>query len=107
MQITSDPDGGAAGIWRGLAVDPENLCALYDRERDYPYPSSVEQGIVRSLGGVVYGSYTARCFVSTAENNIKHTVAASEALDSGLCTANCHAKGVRPRPGQPHTCLPA
>ena len=70
MQITSDPGGGAVGIWRGLAVVPENLCALYDRERDYPYPSSVEQGLVRSLGGVVYGFYTARSFGSTAEINI-------------------------------------
>lgn len=86
MQITPDPGGDAAGTWRGLTVAPENRCAPYDRG-DYPHPQSVEQDIVRSLGGVVYGPYTGRCFGSTSETDIEHIVATSEAHDSGLCTA--------------------
>ena len=87
MQITPDPGGGANGTWRGLTVAPEHRCAPYNRARDYPYPQSVEQDIVRSLGGVVYGPYTARCFGSTSETEIEHIVATSEAHDSGLCAA--------------------
>ena len=34
-----------AETWRGLAVAPEHRCARYDRA-DYPYPPSIEAGIV-------------------------------------------------------------
>ena len=70
--------------WRGLTAAPEHRCAPYDKERDYPYPQSVEQEIARQLG-TVYGPYTGTCFGSTRETDNEHIVAASEAHDSGLC----------------------
>ena len=70
--------------WRGLVVAPENRCSPYDRKRDYPYPQSIEQDIVRGLGRV-YGPYTDTCFASARETDIEHIVATSEAHDSGLC----------------------
>ena len=76
--------GVSAETWRGLTVAPEHRCASYDKKRDYPYPQSVEQDIVRELGAV-YGPYTGTCFASTKETDIEHIVAASEAHDSGLC----------------------
>ena len=76
-----------AETWRELTVAPEHRCAPYDRKRDYPYPQSVEQDIVRQLGAV-YGPYTGRCFGSTKETDIEHIVATSEAHDSGLCAAD-------------------
>ena len=79
-------DAPSAETWRGLTVAPEHRCAPYDNKRDYPYPPSVEHDIVRGLG-VVYGPYTGTCFASTAETDIEHVVAASEAHDSGLCAA--------------------
>ena len=75
--------GASAETWRGLTVAPESRCSPYDKKRDYPYPQSVERDIVRELG-VVYGPYTGTCFASTAETDIEHIVAASEAHDSGL-----------------------
>ena len=73
--------------WRGLAVAPERRCAPYER-RDYPYPQSVEVGIVASMGGRIYGPYTGRYFSSTRQTDIEHVVAVSEAHDSGLCAAD-------------------
>ena len=73
-----------AETWRGLVVAPEHRCSPYDRKRDYPYPQSIEQDIVRGLGRV-YGPYTDTCFVSTRQTDIEHIVAISEAHDSGLC----------------------
>lgn len=70
--------------WRGLVVAPEHRCSPYNRKRDYPYPQSIEQAIVRRLGGV-YGAYTDTCFGSARETDIEHIVATSEAHDSGLC----------------------
>jgi len=72
------------GTWRGLVVAPEHRCSPYDKERDYPYPQSIEQAIVRRLGGV-YGPYTDTCFATARETDIEHIVATSEAHDSGLC----------------------
>ena len=72
---------------RGLRVAPEHRCAEYDKKRDYPYPQSVEQNIVRALGGI-YGPYTGTCFDSTRQTDIEHVVATSEAHDSGLCAAD-------------------
>ena len=40
----------SAETWRGLTVAPEHRCSPYDRKRDYPYPQSIEQDIVRELG---------------------------------------------------------
>ena len=77
----------SAETWRGLAVAPEHRCSPYDKKRDYPYPQSVEQEIVRQLGGV-YGPYTGTCFSSTNQTDIEHMVATSEAHDSGLCAAD-------------------
>ena len=62
-------------------------CSAYDKKRDYPYPPSVEDDIVRELGAV-YGPYTGTCFASTRDTDIEHIVAASEAHDSGLCAAD-------------------
>ena len=76
-----------AETWRGLTVAPEHRCSAYDRKRDYPYPQSVEQDIVRGLGAV-YGPYTGTCFGSRKETDIEHIVATSEAHDSGLCGAD-------------------
>ena len=72
--------------WRGLVVASEDRCSPYDAD-DYPYPQSVEDGIVRELGGV-YGPYTGRWFASKFETDIEHMVARSEAHDSGLCAAD-------------------
>ena len=79
--------------WRGLVIAPENRCSPYDRKRDYPYPQSIEQSIVRRLGRV-YGPYTDTCFASTRQTDIEHIVATSEAHDSGLCASD---RGVRAR----------
>ena len=73
-----------AETWRGLAVAPEHRCSAYDRKRDYVYPPSVEHDIVLELGAV-YGPYTGTCFATTAETDIEHVIATSEAHDSGLC----------------------
>ena len=73
-----------AETWRDLTVAPEERCAVYDRQRDYRYPPSIEHEIVRRLGAV-YGPYTGTCFASTSETDIEHIVATSEAHDSGLC----------------------
>ena len=73
--------------WRGLAVAAEHRCTPYAR-RDYPYPQSVEAGIVASMGGRVYGPYTGRYFVSMRQTDIEHIVAFTEAHDSGLCAAD-------------------
>ena len=77
----------SAESWRGLTVAPEHRCSPYERKRDYPYPQSIEQNIVRELGAV-YGPYTGTCFGSTGDTDIEHIVATSEAHDSGLCAAD-------------------
>ena len=75
------------GTWRGLVVAPEDRCSTYDAD-DYRYPQSVEQEIVDSMGGIVYGPYTGSWFDSTSDTDIEHIVARSEAHDSGLCAAD-------------------
>ena len=84
-------DGASAETWRGLTVAPEHRCTPYDKRRDYPYPQSVENDIVRALGAV-YGPYTGTCFASAKETDIEHIVAASEAHDSGLCAADAETQ---------------
>ena len=73
--------------WDGLVVSPEERCSTYDPD-DYPYPQSVEQQIVDSMGGIIYGPYTGMWFGSTSETDIEHIVARSEAHDSGLCATD-------------------
>ena len=46
---------------------------------------------MRALGAV-YGPYTGTCFSSTAETDIEHIVAASEAHDSGLFARDAATK---------------
>lgn len=72
--------------WQGLVVEPENRCAPYDK-KDYPYSQSVEDDIVESMSGRVYGPYTGSYFDSDTKTDIEHMVATSEAHDSGLCSA--------------------
>lgn len=81
----------SAETWLGLTIAPEHRCTPYERKRDYPYPQSIEQDIVRGLGAV-YGPYTGTCFGSTGESDIEHIVATSEAHDSGLCAADRETK---------------
>ena len=69
--------------WNGLVIAPEARCSPYDSD-DYRYSQSVEDRIIRSLGGI-YGPYTGRWFGSKRETDIEHIVARSEAHDSGLC----------------------
>ncbi len=71
---------------RALTVASEDRCAPYD-SRDYPYPASVERQVVSRMGGRVYGPYSGRHFATTADTDIEHIVARSEAHDSGLCAA--------------------
>ena len=79
-------DAAAPDRWLGLAIAPEHRCSPYD-QTDYRYPQSVEAEIVASMGGRVYGPYTGRFFLSMKETDVEHTVAVSEAHDSGLCAA--------------------
>ncbi len=78
-------------IWRGLVVAPEYRCSPYDSDA-YRYSQSVEQQIVASMGGIVYGPYTGRWFDSTSDTDIEHIVARSEAHDSGLCAVDAATK---------------
>ena len=68
-------------------MSAENRCAPYDAD-NYPYAQSVEPQIVAQQGGNIYGPYTGTWFASTAETDIEHIVARSEAHDSGLCAAD-------------------
>lgn len=76
--------------WRGLTVAPEERCSPYNAD-DYRYPQSVEDDIVRKLGGVI-SPYTCESFISTRETDIEHIVARSEAHDSGLCRADANTR---------------
>ena len=86
MTAAPEPPPPASTMWRGLTVAPEERCSPYDAD-DYRYPQSVENDIVRELGGV-YSPYTCESFDSTGETDIEHIVARSEAHDSGLCGAD-------------------
>lgn len=71
-----------------LTVGPENRCSTYDKSEQYPYPQNVEDAVVASMGGVVYGPYSGRYFDNDRQTDIEHIVAASEGHDSGLCAAS-------------------
>ncbi|BCL74138.1 hypothetical protein TUMSATVNIG1_61220 (plasmid) [Vibrio nigripulchritudo] len=78
--------------WRGLKLKEENRCSPYNKKLQYPYPQSVEDAIVASMGGRVYGPYTGKYFKSDRETDIEHIVATSEAHDSGLCAASAEKR---------------
>jgi len=78
----------AADTWRGLKISPEDRCAYYDKEKQYPYPQTIESRIVTKQGGRIYGPYSGRTFASIDETDIEHIIATSEAHDSGLCAAD-------------------
>ena len=80
---TPAPAQAQDATWNGLVIAPEARCSPYDSD-DYRYSQSVEDRIIRSLGGV-YGPYTGRWFGSKRETDIEHIVAQSEAHDSSLC----------------------
>lgn len=80
----------SAETYRGITVAPERRCAPYDRS-EYPYPQSIEQRIVASIGAI-YGPYSGTCFATTRQTDIEHIVATSEAHDSGLCAAGARVK---------------
>jgi hypothetical protein len=82
----------AEEYWRGLVVSDENRCSPYDKKSQYPYPQSVEDDVIVSLGGRIYGPYTGRYFDSDRETDIEHIVAASEGHDSGLCSATAEKR---------------
>jgi len=67
------PPPAPATRGRGLTVAPEERCAPYDAD-DYRYPQSVENDIVRDLGGI-YSPYTCEAFDSIRETDIEHIVA--------------------------------
>ncbi len=79
-----------AELWRGLTVEEEYRCAPYDK-KDYPYPQSIEDEIVESLGAV-YGAYSGVYFENDTMTDIEHLVATSEAHDSGLCAMSDNVK---------------
>ena len=68
-------------------MSAEHRCAPYAAD-NYRYAQSVEPQIVAQQGGNIYGPYTGTWFASTAETDIEHIVARSEAHDSGLCAAD-------------------
>ena len=76
-----------AQTWRGIPVAPESRCSPYDSS-DYRYSQSVEDGIIRELGGKIQSPYTDQCFGSKRDTDIEHIVARSEAHDSGMCSAS-------------------
>ena len=90
-QTTTSGTTIGADYWRGLVVAPEDRCSPYDPD-DYPYSQSVEQQIVASMGGIIYGPYTGSWFDSTSDTDIEHIVARSEAHDSGLCAADAETR---------------
>ena len=86
--LTASYSSIAEETWRGLVVEPKNRCSSYNKKAQYPYPQSVEDEIVASMGGIVYGPYTGSYFESDTNTDIEHIVAASEGHDSGLCNAS-------------------
>ena len=73
--------------WRGLTVEPENRCEPYVRSH-YHYSASIEQKIVDKQDGKIWSPYDNKTFKSIKETDIEHIVAAAEAHDSGLCSAD-------------------
>ena len=83
--LTPGPAGDAPPLDLDVPIEPEAAREGYDRD-DYGYPSTIEDRIVESQGGV-FSPYSMRCFGSTAETDIEHIVAAVEAHESGMWDA--------------------
>lgn len=82
--IAGGGNQGGPVKWKGLFIEKENRCSLYNKD-DYDYSQDVEDLIVDSMGGNVYGPYSGNYFESDTKTDIEHMVATSEAHDSGLC----------------------
>ena len=83
---------GLTQTYHPIPILPEVRCSSYDRD-DYSYPQSIEADIVRhNLNGQIMSPYTGEVFASTAETDIEHIVATSEAHDSGLCAASASVR---------------
>ena len=78
----------AQDTWMGLTISPENRCSPFDREEQYPYSQSVEDAVIASMNGKIYGPYTGRYFDSKRDTDIEHIVSVSEIHDIGLCAAS-------------------
>ena len=91
--VTSVPDG----TWRGLTIAPEDRCSPYEAD-DYSYPQSVEDDIVRELGGI-FSPYTCESFESDTETDIEHIIARSGgARFRSVQRRQRDPAGLRPRP---------
>ncbi len=75
-------------VWRGIVVEPEDRCSLYNKSEQYPYPQEIEKEIIVAMGGRIYDPYTGTYFASRKQTDIEHIVATSEGHDSGLCKAS-------------------
>ena len=73
-----------ADVLAGLTIAPEDRCSRYNSD-DYRHLQSVEDEIIRRMGGHIFGPYEARFFKHKGQTDIEHIVAKSEAHDSGLC----------------------
>ncbi|KAF7788535.1 hypothetical protein PRUB_a1523 [Pseudoalteromonas rubra] len=82
----------SAKSWRGLEVVAENRCSPYNKSEQYRYPQSIENAIVKQMGGRIYGPYSGRYFESDTYTDIEHIVATTEGHDSGLCSAPAEVK---------------
>ena len=79
-------------VWRGIKITEEYRCSPYKRSEHYPYSSSIENKIVKSMGNKIYCPYSGKFFNSIRETDIEHIVSLSEAHDSGLCSASTKTK---------------
>ena len=94
---TTTPQTGA---WRGLTIAPEDRCSPYDSD-DYRYPQSVEDDIVRDLGGI-YSPYTCETFrLRHADRHRAHRRPIRGARLGLVLGRRRHADGVRARPAEP------
>lgn len=92
LTLSSVPSATAQETWRGLLVEAESRCSPYDKKSQYPYSQNVEDAIIASMDGRVYGPYTGTYFKSKLETDIEHIVAASEGHDSGLCSESLEVR---------------
>ncbi len=70
-----------------ITVAPENRCAPYD-PKDYSYNRrALKNAVIAHYGGGdrIWSLYTGETFASPDEVDLDHTVALSEAHDSGAC----------------------
>ena len=82
----------SAETLRGLTVAPEHRCSPYDRRRDYPYPESVEQDIVRQLGAV-YGHLGTSELLTEAQMARYAALRGNHAAHRGDAAHGAHGQG--------------